>query len=74
MPDKIVTVTKAGVVQLPWGDEQFAVNSDMIMSDLKEKICALNPKYDCNGNFAGRVTIIVELLGDLEHDDNGGKE
>lgn len=69
MPDKIVTITKAGVVQLPWGDAQLSVNSDAIMSDIKEKICELNPKRDHNGNFAGRVTITVELLGDLEEDD-----
>lgn len=71
MTDKIITVTRAGVVQLPWGELQLMVNSDMVMSEIKEKICELRPKYDCNGNFAGRVTITVELLGDLEEDDAG---
>lgn len=68
MAEKTITITRAGIVQMPWGDRGFYVNSDDIMQEIDVKINEMKPKRDYNGNFAARVTISVELLGDTEAD------
>ena len=66
MAEKTITITKAGVVQMPGYDKSFLVNSDDIINEIESMVCELKPKRDYNGNFAARVTISIELLGDTE--------
>lgn len=71
----VVVITKTGVVSLRCSfEEDIKVNQDDLLSLLEEELEKIKPKKDSNGKFAGRVTIAVELLGDLEKVDNDVKE
>lgn len=64
-----VTVSRAGVVNISTiYNRDIAVNSESMVDMLDEAICksAIKPQCDMNGLFAGKVTITVEFLGDME--------
>ena len=65
---KVVEVTKAGVVQFPDDLVSFAVNSENILMEVERKVMEKKPVVDSYGKFAGRVTVRVEILGDLQND------
>lgn len=66
LPSPTATVTRAGVVQLPGYDTSFLVNQDDIMQLIEEAVEKINPKKDYDGKFAGRVTVRIEVWGELE--------
>ena len=67
---KVVEVTKTGVVQFPDGMVSFEVNSEDILLEVEQKVREKKPVLDYHGKFAGKVTVRVEILGDLQE---GGK-
>ena len=71
----VIVITKAGVVSVRCRyEEDIKVNQDDLLSLLEEELEKIKPKRDVEGKFAGRVTITVELLGDLEKVENDAKE
>lgn len=71
----IIAITEAGVVGVRSRyEEDIRVNQDDMISLLEEELEKIKPKRDFEGKFAGRVTIVVELLGDLEKVDNDVEE
>jgi hypothetical protein len=69
-PGIVAEVTRAGVCELCGdGAELIKVNDHNLVSELEKAIEQLNPDCDHRGAFAARVTISVELLGDLEGED-----
>lgn len=67
---KVVEVTKTGVVQFMGDLVSIAVNSENILLEVERKVMEKNPVLDHHGRFAGKVTVRVEILGDLQE---GGK-
>lgn len=65
---KVVEVTKAGVVQFPDDMVSFAVNSENILMEVEQKVREKKPVLDYHGKFAGKVTVRVEILGDLQEE------
>lgn len=65
---RAIEVTRAGVVQLPSQDVAFTVNEESLMDFLNTEIHKKKPAVDCYGRFAAKVTIRIELLGDLQED------
>ena len=62
-----LTVSATGVVRIENGSEaEIRVNSEDMILMIDKLVAAAHPKTDYNNQFAGRVTITVELLGDLE--------
>lgn len=62
-----LTVSATGVVKIDTGYEtDLRVNGEDMISMIDRLVEAAHPKTDHNSQFAGRVTITVELLGDLE--------
>lgn len=62
-----LTVSATGVVKIESiCDAEIRVNGDDMILMIDKLVAASRPKRDCNGQFAGRVTITVELLGDLK--------
>ena len=62
-----ITITRTGVTEIKsWADTQIKVNSEDVVYLLEKEIEKAAPKRDYNEAFAARVTITVELLGDLE--------
>ena len=71
----VIAIAKAGVVSVRCRyEEDIKVNQDDLLSLLEEELEKIKPKRDAEGKFAGRVTITVELLGDLERVENDAKE
>lgn len=62
-----VSIKSAGVVDIGW--DAIAVNSENIIERLRREMDNVPVKRDYNGCFAGRLTITVETLGDLEDAD-----
>ena len=62
--NKTITVERCGVVNV--GYDGFSVNSEDIVGEVKAAIDSLGPKMNYNGDFAARVSITVELLGDMK--------
>ena len=60
-----VEIERAGVVRLPEGDYSFSVNGESLDELIRAEVKKRNPRTDIYGQFAARVTIRVELLGDL---------
>ncbi len=58
-------IERAGVVQLPEGDYSFIVNGENLEELIRAEVKKKNPRTDAFGQFAAKVTIRVELLGDL---------
>lgn len=67
---KVVEVTRTGVVQFLGDLVSIAVNSENILMEAERKVMEKNPVLDHHGKFAGKVTVRVEILGDLQE---GGK-
>lgn len=66
-----LTVGATGVVKIENGCEaEIRVNGEDMILMLDRLVAAAHPKTDWNNQFAGRVTITVELLGDLEEEPN----
>lgn len=68
---RVIEFTRAGVVQLPGYDFSFAVNGESIEEYIRSEVEKRRPKKDQYGNFAGKVTIRIEFLGDMM---DGGKQ
>ena len=60
-----VEIERTGVEQLPEGNFSFTVNGESLEVVIREEVKKRNPRTDAYGQFAARVTIRVELLGDL---------
>lgn len=68
MPREL-TVSATGVVKIDTGYEtDLRVNGEDMIAMIDRLVEAAHPKTDHNNQFAGRVTITVELLGDLEEE------
>lgn len=63
---RVIEFTRAGVVQLPGYDQSFSVNGESIEEYLCGEVEKRFPKKDHYGNFAGKVTVRLEFLGDME--------
>lgn len=63
---RVIEFTRAGVVQLPSCDQSFAVNGESIEEYIRSEVEKRRPVKDHYGNFAGKVTVRLELLGDME--------
>ena len=68
-----ISVAATGVVRIAGGMEsEIVVNGVNLISKLESAIIGAHPKTDYHDQFAARVILTVELLGDLEestHDD-----
>ena len=63
----VAEVSRAGVCELCGdGAELIKVNDHNMVSEMEKAVELLNPDCDHRGAFAARVTISVELLGDME--------
>lgn len=72
----VTQVTRCGVVSINDGyDSDIKVNTDSMISLIREAVdgASTQPACDYNGHFAGRVTIIVELVGDVIEGDSDAK-
>lgn len=58
-----IDVTAAGVVNI--GYDNVSVNSEDMLSAVRTAIEQTHAATNYNGDFAARVTISVELLGDI---------
>lgn len=58
-----ITIERAGVMQLSY--DNFRVNDDNLTTLLEEEVSKMKPKTDYNGNFAARIKIELEFLGDM---------
>ena len=45
--------------------DTFRVNADDLTTLLEEEVSKMQPKTDYNGNFAARIKIELEFLGDM---------
>lgn len=62
-----LTVSATGVVKIDHLCEtEIRVNGDDMILMIYKLVADAHPKRDFNSQFAGRVTITVELLGDME--------
>ena len=62
-----VVINRAGVVNICLGyDNDLCVNGESIIKLAKSCIDELKPKTDCNGLFAAKVCVVIELIGDME--------
>ena len=62
----VAEVSRAGVCELCGdGAELIKVNDHNLVSELEKAVEQMNPDCDHRGAFAARVTIFVELLGDI---------
>lgn len=65
--ERTVKITRSGVVKVcTWRESEMTVNDQNILKTLEKEINLKKPEKNSNEGFAGRVTIIVELLGDLK--------
>ena len=67
--DKKITVEKAGVAE--YSENQLCLNSEDIVAEIMNKVKMVRPKQNYMGAFAARVTMTIELLGDLEGQTDG---
>ena len=64
---KELIVSATGVTHIQTGCESdICVNAESLIDMIDQLVCAAHPKTDYYDQFAARVTITVELLGDLE--------
>ena len=63
---RVIEIVRAGVVQLPDCDRAFAVNGESIEEYIRGEVEKRRPAKDHYGNFAGKVTVRLEFLGDME--------
>ena len=64
---KTLSVTRAGLARIEsWDDKNLCVNSEDMVELIEKEVEKERPKRDYAGEFAARITIAVELLGDME--------
>ena len=63
---RVIEIIRTGVVQLPDSDRLFAVNGESIDEYIRSEVEKRRPVKDHYGNFAGKVTVRLELIGDME--------
>lgn len=63
---RVIEFSRAGVVQLSGYDQSFAVNGENIEDYIRSEVEKRRPAKDHYGNFAGKVTVRLEFLGDME--------
>ena len=65
-----VIVERCGVVNINNGSNaHIRVNSDDLIAEIYNKIFdEINPIVDWDNNFAGKVAITVEVLGELKEE------
>ena len=63
---RVIEITRAGVVQLPCCDQSFSVNGESIEEYIRAEVEKRRPVKDHYGHFAGKVTVRIEFLGDME--------
>lgn len=63
---RVIEFTRAGVVQLPGYDQAFSVNGESIEEYIRNEVEKRRPAKDHYGNFAGKVTVRLEFIGDME--------
>lgn len=64
---RVIEFTRAGVVQLPGCyDQSFSVNGESIVEYICSEVEKRRPAKDQYGHFAGKVTVRIEFLGDME--------
>ena len=63
-------VQKSGVIYLNNGTSaEIRVNGEDLITQIYNQVFGeIGPKTDWNSNFAGSVTIIVDVFGDIEED------
>lgn len=67
MGNRIITLSRCGVTRIcGWDDVQIKVNDQDMAELLEKEIKKAKPVMCYEEEFAARVTITVELLGDLE--------
>ena len=71
MGNRSITIARCGVARVcSWDDVQIKVN-DQDMAELLEKAIKQERPVMCYAEeFAARITITVELMGDLEEEMN----
>lgn len=70
MKDRTITITRCGVARVcSWDDTQIKVNEQDMSELLEAEIKKLKPVKCYAEEIAARITITVELLGDLEEDE-----
>ena len=69
MSNKTATITRCGVVELDYSAETpLSVNSEDMIQEIQRLVKQIKPVTDWSERFAGRVTITVELIGDIQED------
>lgn len=63
---RVIEFTRAGVVQLPGYDQSFSVNGESIEEYILSEVEKRRPAKDHYGNFAAKITVRLEFLGDME--------
>lgn len=66
--EKII-IEKSGVVD--FSENLLYVNSEEVLSEAMNRVKMARPKQNYMGAFAAKVTLTIELLGDLEGKQNG---
>lgn len=63
----IITIERRGVVSVIYGyDSAFTVNSESLIALLEQEVKRASPEVNYNGEFAARVKIELEFLGDMK--------
>ena len=63
---RVASVQRAGVAEIGGYNGTILVNQDNLVELIDAEVKKLKPVKDCNGKFAARVFIQVELLGDQD--------
>lgn len=71
----IITIERRGVVSVGYGyDSAFTVNSESLIALLEQEVKRASPEVNYNGEFAGRVKIELEFLGDMKKEGDTANE
>ena len=60
-----VVINRAGVMSIDSGGD-IRINSESVSFAVESAIDDLRPKRDYNGCYAAKVTVVVQLIGDME--------
>ena len=63
---RVASVQRAGVAEVGGYNGTIFVNQDNLVKLIELEVEKLKPIKDCNGKFAARVFVQVELLGDQD--------
>ena len=61
----VVVINRAGVMSIDSGGD-IRINSESVSSAVESAIYDLKPKRDYNGCYAAKITVVVQLIGDME--------